>query len=90
MTHQIFPVPVYPIGEFLDGSRLCASIEKGRAVDWFPAHRDFDLDDIEVPIALDSSDFLSEEHIDDAAPTLKDREVLALLGYHQMDLDWEN
>ena len=83
----IVPIPVYPIGEFADGSQLCVSVELGREVNWFPGHRDFDIDD--APIALDSSDFL-EVVVDDAAPTLKDAEVRTLLRYDQMDLDWEN
>lgn len=79
--HTITPVPVYPIGEFADGSRLCASVEHDREVQWFPAHRDFDADD--EPIELTSVDFL----LDDEAPTLKDDEIRGLLRY---DDDWEN
>lgn len=81
MKTTITPVPIYPIGEFADGSRLCASIETDGDVQWFPAHRDFDVDD--DPIELTSKDFL----FDDDAPTLKDDEIAVLLRY---DDDWEN
>ena len=64
----ILPVPIYPIGEFADGFRLCASVE-GEDVSWFHEHKDFDLgemDDRDLQAAptlvdaveLDESDFL--------------------------------
>ena len=70
MRPQIHPVPIYPIGEFLDGSRLCASVRPGHEVDWFPGHRDFDID------VLDQG----YDEVEDDAPTLRDGEVQALLG----------
>lgn len=82
---------VYPIGEFFDGSRLCASVSEDGAVDWFPEHRDFDL---EVMDAADEARYVPDEdvksysgEIPDDAPTLRS---VPELGIRDMDLDWEN
>ena len=69
---QIIPVKIYPIGEFPDGSRLCASVEPGREVDWFAGHRDFDLPD-------DDDDWVIVINQEDV-PTLSDEEMQKLLG----------
>lgn len=57
---QVIPQPIYPVGEFPDGSRLCVSV--GEAVDFFPEHRDFDL------LLMDEEDL-------QRAPTVRDLEL---------------
>jgi len=68
MSCLITPVRIYPIGEFCDGSRLCASVGSDQDVQWFSEHKNFDLQHlygcgIEVPPALDSSDFIVDSGV---------------------------
>lgn len=65
MTPVLNARSIYPIGEFPDGHRLCASVTEDGVVDWFPEHRDFDLG------LMDETD---------AAPYLRDADVRSWPG----------
>ena len=45
---EIQPIPVYPVGEFPDGFRLCVSVGTGD-VSFFPEYSFFDVPDADLP-----------------------------------------
>lgn len=90
MSFNLFSRTVYPIGEFSDGSRLCASVSEDGTVDWFSEHRDFDLS---VMDAVDNAPFVTDGdvkswpgEIPDDAPTLRNSREF---GADITGLEWD-